>query len=90
MSQQTPDSHDWLEYMLIGDPSGSGIPANMSQGWLGVLDHFSIGGASVDEAFKTLKDGQPSAGVKCDAHPRSARTARASSTYTIPTAPASS
>jgi catechol 2,3-dioxygenase-like lactoylglutathione lyase family enzyme len=68
VSQQTPDSHDWLEYMLIGDPSSSAMPANMSQGWLGVLDHFSIGEVSVDEAYKTLKDGNRLAGVKNDGH----------------------
>ena len=68
VSQQTPDSHDWLEYMLIGDPSSSAMPANMSQGWLGVLDHFSIGEVSVDEAYKTLKDGNRLDGVKNDDH----------------------
>jgi catechol 2,3-dioxygenase-like lactoylglutathione lyase family enzyme len=68
VSQQTPDSHDWLEYMLVGDPSSSALPAGMGQSWLGVLDHFSIGEASVDEAYKTLKDGNRFVGVKCDAH----------------------
>jgi catechol 2,3-dioxygenase-like lactoylglutathione lyase family enzyme len=55
VSQQTPNSHDWLEYMLAGDPSGAGIPATMSQHDLGVLDHLSIGVGSVDEAYKRLK-----------------------------------
>jgi catechol 2,3-dioxygenase-like lactoylglutathione lyase family enzyme len=54
VSQQVPNGHDWLEYMLIGDPSGTGIPATMSQHTLGVLDHFSIGEDSVDAAYKTL------------------------------------
>ena len=57
VSQQTPDSHDWLEYMLTSGPSGSGIPANISQRQLGVLDHLSIGVVSVDEAYKTLSAG---------------------------------
>jgi catechol 2,3-dioxygenase-like lactoylglutathione lyase family enzyme len=54
VSQQTPDGHDWLEYMLTSGPSGSGIPSNISQRSLGVLDHLSIGVVSVPEAYKTL------------------------------------
>jgi catechol 2,3-dioxygenase-like lactoylglutathione lyase family enzyme len=58
VSQQTPDSHDWLEYMLtsgtIGIAGGSGIPAGMTQQSLGVLDHLSIGVPSVPEAYKKL------------------------------------
>ena len=57
VSQQVPDGHDWLEYMLTSGPSGSGIPANMTQQTLGVLDHFSIGEKSVDDAFKVLQAG---------------------------------
>jgi catechol 2,3-dioxygenase-like lactoylglutathione lyase family enzyme len=57
VSQQTPDSHDWLEYMMTSGPSGTGIPATMSQRTLGVLDHFSIGEDSVPQAFKVLTDG---------------------------------
>lgn len=57
VSQQTPDSNDWLEYMLSSgqiDMSGSGIPANISQRSLGVLDHLSIGVVSVPDAYKVL------------------------------------
>ena len=54
VSQQTPDSHDWLEYMLTSGPSGSGIPNNISQQSLGVLDHLSVGVVSVPETYKTL------------------------------------
>jgi catechol 2,3-dioxygenase-like lactoylglutathione lyase family enzyme len=57
VSQQTPDSHDWLEYMMTSGPSGTGIPATMSQRTLGVLDHFSIGEDSVPQAYKVLADG---------------------------------
>ena len=57
VSQQVPDGHDWLEYMLTSGPSGSGIPANMTQQTLGVLDHFSIGEKSVDDAYKVLQSG---------------------------------
>jgi catechol 2,3-dioxygenase-like lactoylglutathione lyase family enzyme len=57
VSQQTPDSHDWLEYMLHSgnaDMSGTGIPAGVSQQSLGVLDHVSIGVVSVPESYKKL------------------------------------
>ena len=57
VSQQVPDGHDWVEYMLTSGPSGSGIPANMTQQTLGVLDHFAIGEESVDDAFKVLQSG---------------------------------
>ena len=57
VSQQVPDGHDWVEYMLTSGPSGSGIPANISQQSLGVLDHFAIGEKSVDDAFKVLQAG---------------------------------
>lgn len=49
VSQQTPDSHDWLEYMLVRDPE------HVSQHTLGVVDHFSIGENSVFDTFKTLE-----------------------------------
>jgi catechol 2,3-dioxygenase-like lactoylglutathione lyase family enzyme len=65
VSQQVPDGHDWIEYMLAGGP-GEGIPAGMSQHTLGVLDHFSIGQDSVDVAYKTLKDAGRLEGVQCD------------------------
>ncbi len=54
VSQQVPDGHDWLEYMLVSGPSGSGIPATMTQQALGVLDHLSIGVVSVPAAYKML------------------------------------
>jgi catechol 2,3-dioxygenase-like lactoylglutathione lyase family enzyme len=61
VSQQTPDSHDWLEYMLNAKP-------DISAHDLGVLDHFSIGEVSVDAAFKTLKDGNRLVGVEAQEH----------------------
>ena len=57
VSQQMPDSHDWLEYMLTSGPSGSGIPGTISQQQLGMLDHLSIGEFSVDSAYKVLASG---------------------------------
>ena len=55
VSEQSPDSPDWLEYMLVSEP-GTGIPANMSKMYLGVLDHFSIGENSVDDTLAKLKE----------------------------------
>ena len=57
VSQQVPDGHDWVEYMLTSGPSGTGIPANISRQSLGVLDHFAIGQKSVEDAFKILQAG---------------------------------
>lgn len=55
VSQQVPNGHDWLEYMLTSGPSGSGIPANISQQQLGVLDHLSVGEASVPDEYKKIE-----------------------------------
>jgi len=55
VSEQSPDSPDWLEYMLVAD-RGTGIPANMGKMYLGVLDHFSIGEVSVDDTLAKLKE----------------------------------
>jgi catechol 2,3-dioxygenase-like lactoylglutathione lyase family enzyme len=66
VSQQSPDSHDWMEYMLTSGPSGSGIPAAMSQHQLGVLDHLSIGEDSVPQAYRVLADGKRLAGTHDD------------------------
>jgi catechol 2,3-dioxygenase-like lactoylglutathione lyase family enzyme len=67
VSQQAPDSHDWMEYMLSAGkgsrPDGSGIPDTISQHDLGVLDHFSIGEDAVPNAYKVLQDGNRLAGV---------------------------
>jgi catechol 2,3-dioxygenase-like lactoylglutathione lyase family enzyme len=56
VSQQVPDGHDWLEYMLEAGPR-AGISATISQNTLGVLDHFSIGEVSVPDAYKVLVAG---------------------------------
>jgi catechol 2,3-dioxygenase-like lactoylglutathione lyase family enzyme len=69
VSQQMPDSHDWLEYMLISGPSGSGVPATISQQQLGVLDHLSIGEVSVPAAYKELETGNRLTG-RHDDHPK--------------------
>lgn len=54
VSQQVPNGHDWLEYMLTSGPSGSGIPASISQRQLGVLNHFSLGVVNMEVAVTTL------------------------------------
>ena len=54
VSQQVPDGHDWIEYMLTSGPSGSGIPAEISQKQLGVLNHFSLGVRNMELAVTTL------------------------------------
>jgi len=52
VSQQVPDGHDWLEYML--EWSGGGQP---SQRELGVLNHLSIGVVNMEKAVTTLDSG---------------------------------
>jgi catechol 2,3-dioxygenase-like lactoylglutathione lyase family enzyme len=54
VSQQVPDGHDWLEYMLTSGPSGSGIPAQISQKQLGVLNHLSIGVVNMEKTVTIL------------------------------------
>jgi len=56
VSQQVPDGHDWLEYMLAPGP-GAGVPSEMTLNQLGVLDHVSIGETSVLDAYKVLEAG---------------------------------
>jgi catechol 2,3-dioxygenase-like lactoylglutathione lyase family enzyme len=68
VSQQVPDGHDWLEYMMTSGPSGSGIPPTISQRELGVLDHLSVGERSVDAAFAQLEAGGRLKGVRADEH----------------------
>ena len=59
VSQQVPNGHDWIEYMLTSGPSGSGIPAHISKQQLGILDHFSIGIVNMEQAVTTLsKEGR--------------------------------
>ncbi len=52
VSQQCPDGHDWMEYMMTRGTSG--VPADMTQHELGVMDHFSIGVVSVPDAYQKL------------------------------------
>jgi catechol 2,3-dioxygenase-like lactoylglutathione lyase family enzyme len=53
ISQQVPDGHDWLEYMMVGD--GSDTPADrVDARQLGVLNHFSLGVPNMEAAVTTL------------------------------------
>jgi catechol 2,3-dioxygenase-like lactoylglutathione lyase family enzyme len=57
ISQQVPDGTDWLEYMIVGTPEGHGIPPDMKAATLGVLDHFSLGVPSAENAYTLLWNG---------------------------------
>jgi catechol 2,3-dioxygenase-like lactoylglutathione lyase family enzyme len=65
VSQQVPNGHDWIEYMLsVGSrpaPSASDIAAAGASGntivplgELGVLDHFSLGVTNMEKSVTTL------------------------------------
>ena len=57
ISQQLPDSTDWIEYMVVRGPEKTGIPASMSQEILGVLDHFSLGVENMEKSVTLLYAG---------------------------------
>ena len=53
ISQQVPNGHDWLEYMMVGD--GSDTPVDhVSEREIGVLNHFSLGVPNMEQAVTTL------------------------------------
>ena len=52
VSQQVPEGHDWLEYML--SPMPPGASAEVQQKQLGVLNHLSIGVVNMEKAVTTL------------------------------------
>ena len=84
VSQQVPDGHDWVEYMLTSGPSGTGIPANMTQQTLGVLDHLRLAKSQWKMRSKSCRRVTDwKAGTT--RHRRSARTARGNSICTIRT-----
>jgi catechol 2,3-dioxygenase-like lactoylglutathione lyase family enzyme len=72
VSQQVPDGHDWIEYMVVGG-EGTGIPATVSQRTAGVLNHFSLGEKSIDETYATLKNSGRLEGVRVDPAPKVGR-----------------
>lgn len=48
VSQQTPESHDWLEYMMTGNEP-------LSRHQMGVQNHFSIGVVSMEKTYAALQ-----------------------------------
>ena len=66
VSQQVPDGHDWIEYMLsvgssaapsareIAAAGASGAAPPVPFGELGVLDHFSLGVINMEKSVTTL------------------------------------
>lgn len=53
ISQQVPDGHDWLEYMMVGDGSTTPL-TRVDQHQLGGLNHFSLGVSNMEQAVTTL------------------------------------
>ena len=53
ISQQVPNGHDWLEYMMVG-PGSTTPTENLSAQHLGVLNHFSLGVPNMEQAVTTL------------------------------------
>jgi len=51
VSQQVPDGHDWLEYMVY---NGTGAPDHITQQQLGVLNHFSLGVVNMETTVTKL------------------------------------
>lgn len=53
VSQQTPDGHDWLEYMMVGP--GSDVPLDkVDANQLGVLNHLSLGVVNMEAAVTRM------------------------------------
>lgn len=57
ISQQLPDSTDWMEYMVVKGPEKPEIPASMSQETLGVFDHFALGVQNMEKSVNLLYEG---------------------------------
>jgi catechol 2,3-dioxygenase-like lactoylglutathione lyase family enzyme len=57
ISLQVPDGADWVEYMTVKGPEKTGIPPSMSQDTLGVLDHFALGVANIEQSMNLLYEG---------------------------------
>lgn len=54
VSQQVPDGHDWLEYMLSSGPTGHDVPEKTAEKSYGNVNHFSIGVVNMEKAVTTL------------------------------------
>ena len=53
VSQQVPDGHDWLEYMMVGPASDVSLD-KVDAHELGVLDHVSLGVPNMEAAMTKL------------------------------------
>ena len=56
ISQQTPDGHDWLEYMMVG-PGSTVALDHVDANELGVLNHVSLGVPNMEAAVTALYRG---------------------------------
>ena len=54
VSQQVPDGHDWLEYMMTGPNSDTPDADKVDARQLGVLNHFSLGVPNMENAVTAL------------------------------------
>ena len=54
VSQQVPDGHDWLEYMMTGPGSDSPAADKVEARQLGVMNHFSLGVPNMEAAVTKL------------------------------------
>jgi catechol 2,3-dioxygenase-like lactoylglutathione lyase family enzyme len=54
VSQQVPDGHDWLEYMMTGSGSDSPDTNKVDARQLGVMNHFSLGVPNMEKAVTAL------------------------------------
>ncbi|WP_420141913.1 VOC family protein [Sphingomonas sp.] len=70
ISLQVPEGSDWLEYMVVGTPAETGIPAGMSQANLGILNHFALGVRDIRETYTGLWTAKRLEGQKADAVPK--------------------
>jgi catechol 2,3-dioxygenase-like lactoylglutathione lyase family enzyme len=54
VSQQVPDGHDWLEYMMAGPGSDTSDASKVEARQLGVMNHFSLGVANMEKSVTAL------------------------------------
>jgi catechol 2,3-dioxygenase-like lactoylglutathione lyase family enzyme len=54
---QLPEGRDWIEYMVVGTPDTTGIPATLSAANLGTLNHFALGVTDTRVAYTLLWNG---------------------------------
>ncbi len=76
ISQQVPDGSDWIEYMVQKPVDGRGIPPAMSAQVAGILNHFSLGVASIEATYTTLWNGDRLQGQDPNGLPKIGRDAK--------------